>query len=105
MNVAPVWTEPLPLPWLQVGALGLAWAWDRLFGEPPNALHPVAWLGHLLGPLGGRLKRLPPRPAFIGGAPGRANAHTPCAAKSNPANTSFGVSSRISASTATVSSM
>lgn len=68
MNVVPVWTEPLPLPWLQVGALGLAWAWDRLFGEPPNALHPVAWLGHLLGPLGGRLKRLPPRPAFIGGA-------------------------------------
>jgi adenosylcobinamide-phosphate synthase len=68
MNAASVWTEPLPLPWLQAGALLLAWAWDRCFGEPPNALHPVAWLGRLLGPLGRRLKRLPPRRAFIGGA-------------------------------------
>lgn len=68
MTAAAVWVEPLPLPWLQVGALGLAWAWDRHFGEPPNALHPVAWLGHLLGPLGRWLRHLPPRQAFIGGA-------------------------------------
>src|SRR6476659_10158058 len=43
--------------------------------------------------------------AFNGGAPGRANAHTPFALKSKPANTSAGVSSSNSASTATVSSM
>ena len=42
--------------------------------------------------------------SFIGGAPGRANDHTPCALKSKPASTSGGVSSRISASTDTVSS-
>ena len=43
--------------------------------------------------------------AFSGGAPGRANAHTPCALKSKPANTSAGVSSSSSANTDTVSSM
>lgn len=49
-------------------ALALAWAADTLFGEPRNAAHPVAWLGRLLGPLGQRLSRWPPRWAWCGGA-------------------------------------
>lgn len=55
-------------PALQAGALLLAWAWDRRWGEPPNALHPVAWLGSLLGPLGRRIRAWPPRAALVGGA-------------------------------------
>ncbi|HET7793251.1 MAG TPA: adenosylcobinamide-phosphate synthase CbiB [Rhizobacter sp.] len=49
-------------------ALLLAWALDALFGEPRNALHPVAWLGKLLWPLGCRLRVLAPTPAFWAGA-------------------------------------
>ena len=49
-------------------ALLLAWTLDAAFGEPPNAVHPVAWLGRLLGPLGQRLCTWPRVPAFIGGA-------------------------------------
>ncbi len=49
-------------------ALGLAWSIDALFGEPPNALHPVAWLGRLLGPVGRRLSGGSPWLAFWGGA-------------------------------------
>lgn len=49
-------------------ALLLAWAIDALFGEPRNALHPVAWLGKLLWPLGCRLRVMPPNKAFWGGA-------------------------------------
>ncbi|HZE90094.1 MAG TPA: adenosylcobinamide-phosphate synthase CbiB [Rhizobacter sp.] len=49
-------------------ALLLAWALDALFGEPPEALHPVAWLGRLLWPLGCRLRSLPPRTALCSGA-------------------------------------
>ncbi len=48
-------------------ALPLAWAWDIAFGEPRNALHPVAWLGRLLGPIGGRLVRCSAHVAFVGG--------------------------------------
>jgi len=48
-------------------ALPLAWAWDIALGEPRNALHPVAWLGRLLGPIGGRLVRCSARVAFVGG--------------------------------------
>ncbi len=29
-------------------ALGAAYALDRLFGEPPNAIHPVAWMGTVI---------------------------------------------------------
>lgn len=29
----------------------LAFAWDTLLGEPPNQLHPVVWLGHLIATL------------------------------------------------------
>jgi adenosylcobinamide-phosphate synthase len=49
-------------------ALLLAWTWDACFGEPRNALHPVAWLGQLMAPIGRRLRRGAPRWAFIGGA-------------------------------------
>ena len=49
-------------------SLVLAWALDAAFGEPPNALHPVAWLGWVLGPLGRMLSRWPAGPAFVGGA-------------------------------------
>jgi len=49
-------------------ALMLAWVLDVGFGEPRNALHPVAWLGQVLGPLGRGLKRLSPAAAFAGAA-------------------------------------
>ena len=40
---------------------------DALFGEPPNWLHPVAWIGRLLGWVGRPLTSLGPRPAFAAG--------------------------------------
>ena len=49
-------------------ALPLAWGCDALFGEPRNALHPVAWLGRLLGPTGAWLARQRAPVAFAGGA-------------------------------------
>lgn len=49
-------------------ALLMAWTLDAAFGEPPNAVHPVAWLGRLLGPLGQRLCTWRRVPAFIGGS-------------------------------------
>jgi len=49
-------------------ALLIAWTLDAAVGEPPNAVHPVAWLGRLLGPLGQRLCAWRRAPAFIGGA-------------------------------------
>ena len=52
-----------------IGALALLLAGllDRAFGEPRNALHPVAWLGRLIGWLGARLPAAPPAPAFAAG--------------------------------------
>jgi len=50
-----------------LAALALAWAWDHLWGEPPDRWHPVAWLGRLLGPVGERLCGLKPVAAFVGG--------------------------------------
>ncbi len=49
-------------------ALLIAWTLDAAVGEPPNAVHPVAWLGRLLGPLGQRLCALRRVPAFVGGS-------------------------------------
>jgi adenosylcobinamide-phosphate synthase len=49
-------------------ALPLAWALDACFGEPPNRWHPVAWLGHLLGPLGRVASGWQPAAAFVAGA-------------------------------------
>lgn len=49
-------------------ALALAWGLDWRCGEPRQALHPVAWLGRVLGPLGQRLLGLPAAAAFASGA-------------------------------------
>ena len=49
-------------------ALPLAWSWDALLGEPRSALHPVAWLGRVLGPTGSWLARQAAPFAFAGGA-------------------------------------
>lgn len=49
-------------------ALLMAWTLDACFGEPPNAVHPVAWLGRGLGPVGRRLSSWSAVPAFLGGA-------------------------------------
>ncbi len=54
--------------WALPAALLLAWAWDALLGEPRNALHPVAWLGQVLAPVGRGLLTLPPKAAFVAGA-------------------------------------
>lgn len=40
---------------------------DALFGEPPNWLHPVAWIGRLLGWSGRRLPSLGPASGFVAG--------------------------------------
>lgn len=60
--------SPWPWPLLQAGALLLAWALDRRFGEPPDRWHPVAWLGRLLGPVGRFWRDRAPATAFAGGA-------------------------------------
>ena len=49
-------------------ALLIAWTLDAAVGEPRNAVHPVAWLGRLLGPLGQRICAWRRVPAFIGGS-------------------------------------
>lgn len=49
-------------------ALVLAWVWDRRFGEPRNAWHPVAWFGRACTPLGVRLTALRPAVALGAGA-------------------------------------
>ena len=49
------------------GAVPLAWALDLAFGEPRSALHPVAWLGRALAPIGRALREMPAALAFAGG--------------------------------------
>lgn len=49
-------------------AVPLAGAIDACFGEPRNALHPVAWLGRAMQPCGQMLLGRPPGRAFVGGA-------------------------------------
>jgi adenosylcobinamide-phosphate synthase len=56
--------ETWPLAALTVLLAGLL---DALFGEPPNALHPVAWLGSLIAALDHRCPRGGPRREFAGG--------------------------------------
>jgi adenosylcobinamide-phosphate synthase len=63
------WTSP----WMQFNfvlalAIPLAWAMDRWWGEPPNAWHPVAWLGRCASPVGQRLRTCTAPIALIGGA-------------------------------------
>lgn len=43
----------------------LAFLCDLLFGEPPDRIHPVVWIGNYLGPVGRRLTGLAPAPAFL----------------------------------------
>lgn len=47
--------------------LALALAIDVAFGEPPNALHPVAWFGTLANKLRATLPLKPAAPALLGG--------------------------------------
>lgn len=58
----------MPTGVTMAAALGLAWLLDALFGEPPDTWHPVAWLGRVLGPIGGSGSRWRPRAAFVAGA-------------------------------------
>ena len=63
--------EPLTALLLAIGPLAvlpLAWLLDLAFGEPRNALHPVAWLGRVLAPVGRVLLLPPAHLAFVGGA-------------------------------------
>jgi adenosylcobinamide-phosphate synthase len=39
------------VPLIATGSVALAALGDRLLAEPPASYHPVAWLGHALGPL------------------------------------------------------
>jgi len=45
----------------------VAFALDVALGDPPNALHPVAWLGRLASALLRRAPRTPPASAFLAG--------------------------------------
>jgi adenosylcobinamide-phosphate synthase len=49
-------------------ALLLAWILDTVFGDPPDAMHPLAWLAKLLWPLGCRIRVLDQPLSFWGGA-------------------------------------
>ena len=49
---------------LRAGAVVVAFALDRLFGEPPARLHPVVWMGKALGATGAPWPRLPPSVSF-----------------------------------------
>lgn len=53
---------------LAAAAILLAWAIDRLFGEPRSAWHPVAWFGRLAAPLGRAIRGWPAPAAFTAGA-------------------------------------
>lgn len=48
--------------------LACAWLLDELFGEPPDAWHPVAWLGRVLEPIGRSGSRMSALAAFTTGA-------------------------------------
>ena len=59
-------------------ALALAWTVDLAFSEPRRVLHPVAWLGSVLAPVGSVLHVAPAALAFVGCASvWLANAATP----------------------------
>jgi adenosylcobinamide-phosphate synthase len=53
---------------LRAGAVVVAFALDRLFGEPPARLHPVVWMGKALGATGAPWPDLPPSRQFFCGA-------------------------------------
>lgn len=60
----PLWLICLAL------AMPLALLIDKFMGEPPMRLHPVVWMGHLLGWIGQRLPSGPPTRAFTAGTLG-----------------------------------
>ncbi|HEV2271761.1 MAG TPA: adenosylcobinamide-phosphate synthase CbiB [Steroidobacteraceae bacterium] len=53
---------------LRAGAIVVAFALDRLFGEPPARLHPVVWIGKALGAVGAPWPRLSSWSQFLRGA-------------------------------------
>ncbi|HUA23218.1 MAG TPA: adenosylcobinamide-phosphate synthase CbiB [Steroidobacteraceae bacterium] len=53
---------------LRAGAVVVAFALDRLFGEPPARVHPVVWMGKALGAIGAPWPRLTSRGQFLCGA-------------------------------------
>lgn len=59
---------PSELALVMAGALLLALLIDRVWGEPPAALHPVVGMGQYLNAAGKRLPDLVPAWAFAGGA-------------------------------------
>jgi adenosylcobinamide-phosphate synthase len=54
--------------WFVPATVALAGLIDVLAGEPPNALHPVVWMGRLIGALEGRRPRGRPRAELAYGA-------------------------------------
>jgi len=58
----------VPHDWrLALAIVLLAGLFDVTVGEPPNALHPVVWMGRLIGALMGRRPRGRPRAEFAYG--------------------------------------
>ncbi len=58
----------VPHDWrLALATVLLAGVIDVLLGEPPNALHPVVWMGRLIGALSGRRPHGRPRAEFAYG--------------------------------------
>jgi adenosylcobinamide-phosphate synthase len=53
---------------LRAGAVVVAFALDRLFGEPPARWHPVVWMGKALGATGAPWSQLSPGNQFFRGA-------------------------------------
>lgn len=53
---------------LRAGAVVVAFALDRVLGEPPPRLHPVVWMGKALGAAGAPWSGLSRRAQFLRGA-------------------------------------
>lgn len=53
---------------LRAGAVVVAFALDRLIGEPPPGFHPVVWMGRALGASGAPWPCRSPRAQFLRGA-------------------------------------
>lgn len=56
-----------PPPLFALGCLTLAALWDRYGGEPRPALHPVVWLGSLIGALTRSARPWPRHHLWLGG--------------------------------------
>ena len=63
----------VPHDWrLALATVLLAGLFDVTIGEPPNSLHPVVWMGRLIGALMGRRPHGRPRAEFAYGVAHRA---------------------------------